>query len=127
MYRGQNNKKSPAMQGFVGREPRGFPGEPVVKNPTASAGDLVSIAGSRRSLEIENSKPLQYFCLENSMDRGAWLATIHGVAKSQTRPSTHRCALHASRQSAQTPRENVFVELLEQKGPCHQRDTSFPV
>ena len=99
MYRGQNYKKSPAMQGFVGREPRGFPGEPVVKNPTANAGDLVSIAGSRRSLEIENSKPLQYFCLENSMDREAWLATVHGGRKESD--TTKHAQMRAARFQAE--------------------------
>ena len=38
-----------------------------------------------------NGNPLQYSCLENPMDGGAWWATVHGVAKSQTRPSTHAC------------------------------------
>ena len=46
-----------------------------------------SIPGSGRSLGEENSNPLQYSCLENSMDRGAWWATVHGVTKSQTRLS----------------------------------------
>ena len=119
--------KSPAMQGFFGREPKGFPGDSVVKNPTASAGDSVSIPGSGRSLEIENRNPLQYSCLENSMDRGAWRATVHGLAKSWTQPSMHMRMLHASRQGAQTPRENAYVELLEQKSPCHQVDASFSV
>ena len=60
----------------------------VVKNPSVNAGDIrdvSSIPGSRRSLGVEHGNPLQCFGLENPMDRGAWWATVHGVAKSQTR------------------------------------------
>ena len=60
----------------------------VVKNPPANAGDLRdegSIPGSGRSPGGEYGNPLQYSCLENTMDRGAWWATVHGVAKSWTR------------------------------------------
>ena len=49
-----------------------------------NAGDLGSILGSGRSPGEGNGYPLQYSCLENSMDRGAWQATVHGVAKSRT-------------------------------------------
>jgi len=59
----------------------------VVKNPPPSAGDLrdtVSIPGSGKSPGGEHGNPLQYSCLENPMDRGAWQATVHGVTKSQT-------------------------------------------
>ena len=45
--------------------------------------------GSGRSLAGGNGNPLQYSCLENSMDRGAWWATVHGVIKSWTQLSTH--------------------------------------
>ena len=64
-----------------------YPGGSVVKNLTANAGDLGSIPGSGRSPGEGNGNPLQYSCLENSMDRGAWWATVHGVVKSQTRLS----------------------------------------
>ena len=60
----------------------GFPGGAVVKNPPANAGDVGLIPG------VGNGNPLQYPCLENTMDRGAWQATHHRVAKNQTRPST---------------------------------------
>ena len=56
----------------------------MVKNPPASAGearDAVSILGTGRSSTVGNGNPFQYSCLENSMDRGDWLATVHGVAK----------------------------------------------
>ena len=53
----------------------------VVKYPLASVG---SISGSGRSLERGHGNPLQYSCLEKPMDRGAWWAMVHSVAKSQT-------------------------------------------
>ena len=59
----------------------------VVKNLLAKAGDTRdagSIPGSGRSSGIGNSNPRQYSWLENSMDRGTWQATVHGVAKNQT-------------------------------------------
>ena len=60
---------------------QGFPDGSVVKNPTANAGDAGSIPGSGRSPEGGNGYPLQYSCLENPMDRGAWRAIVHGVTK----------------------------------------------
>ena len=62
----------------------GFPGSSMVKNPSANAGDVSLIPGSGRSPGGGNGNPLQYSCLENPMDRGAWWATVHGVGKSQT-------------------------------------------
>ena len=62
----------------------------LVKNPPANTGDLRdegSIPGSGRSPGGGNGNPLQYSCLENPMDRGAWWATVHGVTESQTRLS----------------------------------------
>ena len=59
----------------------------VVKNPPANAGDVRdagSIPGLGRSPGGGHGHPLQYSCLENSMDRGAWQATFHKVTKSQT-------------------------------------------
>ena len=58
------------------------PGGSTVKNSPTSAGDADSIPGSGRSPEEGNGNPLQYSCLENSMDGGAWWATVHRVAKS---------------------------------------------
>ena len=49
----------------------------------------VSSLGQEDSLEEENGNPPQYSCLDNSMDRGAWWPTVHGVAKNQTQLSTH--------------------------------------
>ena len=59
----------------------------MVKNPSASAGDAGdrgSIPESERSPGGGNGNPLQYSCLKNPTDRGAWQATVHGVAKSWT-------------------------------------------
>ena len=65
----------------------------MIKNPPANAGhigDLGSIPGLGRSPREGNGNPLQYSCLENSMDWGAWQATVHGVAKGQTRLTMHK-------------------------------------
>ena len=59
----------------------GFPGGSVVKNLPANAEDVDSIPGSGRSPGEVNGNPLKYSCLGNPMDRGAWWATVHGVAK----------------------------------------------
>ena len=65
----------------------GFPGGSEGKESACSAGDPGSIPGSGRSPGEGIGYPLQYSCLENSMDRGAWQAIVHGVAKSWTRLS----------------------------------------
>ena len=57
----------------------GFPHSSVSKESACNAGDLGSIPGSGRSPKEGNSNPLQYSCLENPVDRGAWRATVHGV------------------------------------------------
>ena len=62
----------------------GFPGGSDGKESACEVGDPGSIPGSERSLGEGNGYPLQCSCLENSMDRGAWWGTIHGVAKIQT-------------------------------------------
>ena len=56
-----------------------------------NAGNLGSIPGSGRSPGEGNGHPLQYSCLENPMDRGAWWAAVHGVAKSQTQLNDFTC------------------------------------
>ena len=61
-----------------------LPGGSVVKNPPANAGDVGVIPGWERSLTGVNGNPLQYYCLDNPMDRRAWQAKVHRVSKSQT-------------------------------------------
>ena len=78
------NKWGPIeLQSFPG----GFSGGSVVKASACNVGDLGSIPGSGRSSGEGNGNPLQYSCLENPMDGGAWWAIVHGVSKSQTRLS----------------------------------------
>ena len=62
----------------------GFPGGSDSKESAFIAGNLGSVPESGRSPGGEHGSPLQYSCLENSMDRGAWQATAHAVAKSRT-------------------------------------------
>ena len=72
-------KTGPTALGFLG----GSDG----KEPACNAGDLDSIPGSGSSPGGGNGNPLRYSCLENPMDRGAWRATVHGVAESRTQVS----------------------------------------
>ena len=65
----------------VSLEPHLVPGGSDGKKCACSAGDSGSIPGSKRSLREGNDNPLQYSCLENSVDRGTWWATVHGVAE----------------------------------------------
>ena len=63
----------------------GFPGGSVGKHPPVNAGDSDSFPGLGRAPGKGNSNLLWYSCVGNPMDRGAWRATVHGVAKSGTR------------------------------------------
>ena len=76
-------------QGYLSPSLRtlGFPGDSEDKASACNAGDLASVPGLRRSPGERNGNPLQYSCLENPMNRGAWWATVHRVAKSQTQLS----------------------------------------
>ena len=76
---GQGSREYSALEGF--------PGGSDGKESACNAGDLGSIPGLGRSSGEGHGSPLQYSCLENPMDRGAWRAAVHGVAKSQTRLS----------------------------------------
>ena len=62
----------------------GIPGGSVGKESACNAGDLAPIPGPGRSPGEENGYPLQYDCLENPMDRGAWQAAVHGVTELDT-------------------------------------------
>ena len=66
---------------------KGFPGGSDGKESACNAEDLGSIPGLGRSSGEGNGNPLQYSCLGNPMDRGAWWVTVHGATKSQTRLS----------------------------------------
>ena len=63
----------------------------MIKYPTANAGDAGSVPGSGRFPGEGNGNPLCYSCLENSVDRGAWWATVHGDTTEQL---THTHTLH---------------------------------
>ena len=72
--------------------PQDYPGGTAVRTLPTSAGDVGSIPGSRRPARGGNGNPLQYSCLENPTDSGAWWATVRRVERSQTqlkRVSTH--------------------------------------
>ena len=75
------------MIGFLLTMSLGFPGGASGKESSCNAGDTGLIPGSRRSPGEGHGDPLQYSCLENPMDRGAWWAIVHGVEKSQTQLS----------------------------------------
>ena len=72
----------------------GLPGGSDNRESACNAGELGSIPGSGRSPGEGNGNPLQYSCLENPMDAGAWWAIVHGVAKSRTRLSNFTFTFH---------------------------------
>ena len=91
----------------------GFPGGSDGKEPTCSAGDLGSASGLRRSPGGRNGSPLQDSCLGNPMERGAWRATVRGVAHSRTRLkrlSVQACR-HASTHTVHLINEAAGVRL----------------
>ena len=92
---------------FLHADIRGFPGGSVVKKLPANARDVGLIPGSGRSPWVGNGNLLQYSCLGNPMDRGAWGATMHGVAKSWIRLSASTCRLYQGRASLPQPKALV--------------------
>ena len=79
----------------------GFWGSSVDKEPISSSrvvGNVGLIPGSGRSAGGGHSNPLQYFCLENSMDRGAWWATVHEVREPDTSEVTEHACMHIGSQ-----------------------------
>ena len=94
----------------------------VVKNPPANAGDtgdMGSIPGSQNSSEVGNGNPLKYFCLENSMGRGAWWAAVHGATKIRTQLSNWQTMVEGCYQNINFPIPWSHVLCL-----CHQRRPS---
>ena len=73
-----------------------FPGGSEVKASACHAEDLSSVPGLGRDPGEGNGNPVQYSCLENPMDRGAWWVTVHGVANSRTRLSDFTSHLHVA-------------------------------
>ena len=97
-----------------------------VKNPPANAGgsrDAVLITGLGRSPEGGHGNPLQYSCLKNSMDRGAWQATVHRVTKSQTR-LRHDMHKHVQSQCFQVP-ERCCRWTIPSRAKCGRFFKSF--
>ena len=88
----------------------GFPGGSVVKNLPANAGDAGSTPGLGRSWRGGNDNPLQYSCLENPVDRGAWRAAVHGVAQSWTQRATEHACMPPSLDCRVLPRWEHFQE-----------------
>ena len=100
---------------------KGFPGGSVVKNPHTKAGDIKdagSIPGAERSPRQGHSKLLQCSCLENPMDRGAWWATVHEVAKSDTTQATqHACTKYIKEDKKVG--QNQFSTVYSKQVNCH--------
>ena len=86
----------------------------MVKNPSANAGDTRDkslILGSGRSPEEGNGNPLQYSCLGNPMDKGAWRATVHGVAESPNQMNTNTFIPYLERVTVKTTPRSQPVSL----------------
>ena len=83
-----------------------FVGGSDSKASVYNTGDPGSIPGLGRSLEEGNGNPLQDYCLENPMDRGAWQATVHGVAESDTTERLHFTSLQSLLNEKKKKKEN---------------------
>ena len=93
--------------------PLGFPGGSDSKESTCNTGDLGSIPELGRSPGGGHGNPLQYFCLENPMERGAWRATVYRVAKSQT--WLKRLSMHA-RESWEPVTSSLHLRITHEQG-----------
>ena len=93
----------------------GFPSGSEGKVSACNVRDSGSIPGSGRSPGEGNGNSLQYSCLENSMDGGAWWATVHGVAKSHTRLSDFTHSLTQGILSNMKPKESSDQTLIKWK------------
>ena len=96
----------------------GRPGGSDGKESACNAGDPGLISGSRRSPGERNGNPLQYSCLGNSIDRGAWWAIVHGVTESWTQLSDEHFHFHGLGQSRRG-REKVKMKKTEKE---HKRE-----
>ena len=90
----------------------GFSGGSDGKASLCSAGDQGSIPGLGRSPGEGNGSPLQYSCLENSMDGAAWWATVHGVAKTGTRLSNFTFHFQGHPETLSIPRNQVIPSIV---------------
>ena len=103
----------------------GLTGDSVVKNPPAKAGDVGLTPGLGRSPGGGNGNPLQYSCLENPMDRGAWRSMLCGVAKSQTQLNdwahTHTWDLSSS------ARDHTHTPCIERQSLNHWTPREVPL
>ena len=90
-----------------------------VKASARNVEDPGSIPGSGRSPGEGNSNLLQYSCLENPMDRGAWQATVHGVAKSQTRLSDFTSLHHNLKRLPMISKLSWFIQLIDNQTGIH--------
>ena len=107
---------------------QGFPGGSDGKASACNAGDPGSIPGSGRSPGEGNGNPLQYSCLENSIDEGGWQATVHGVAKSRTRLSDFTKSLsHYIHTSEYTYLSFLALSLRGSRSSNTPRSTRTPV
>ena len=99
---------------------RGFPGGASGKEPTCQCRrqDMGLILGSGKSPGEENGNPLQYSCLENPMDRGAWRATVHGVSELDTAEATYHAGIWSKKKKPfehATRKTSLFHRLLRER------------
>ena len=100
----------------------GFLGGSVVKNLPANAGDAGSTTGSGRSLGEGNGNPNQYSCLGNSMDRGVWRTTVHGVARvGQNLVTKQQVLLHARCHASTTVTNMRPPQRMRGEGQTHEQ------
>ena len=107
-----------------------FPGGKEVKNPPSNAGDTRNmglIPGAGRSPEVGNGNPLQYFCLGNPTDRGAWGATVHGVAKSWTQLSMQHTRENKIKDCRKFGKPAVLFPTVAQQVLCSSGSQTYPL
>ena len=98
------------------------PGSSNHKETSGNAGDLGSIPGSGKSPREEHGNPLHYSCLKNSMDRGAWQATVCGIIKSRTGPSNYHVKFLSSKKGRIEINVHVqFISLFGEVASGSQR------